>query len=81
MFDEEVAYREAEIENLYLPDHYILTTQHYEFEEEIWFAVFAAYDDEVDIKEVVILDMTDGVETPRIEAYIKGLQDEAEENK
>jgi hypothetical protein len=26
MFDEEVAYREAEIENLYLPDHYILTT-------------------------------------------------------
>jgi hypothetical protein len=26
MFDEEVAYREAEIENLYLPDHYIMTT-------------------------------------------------------
>lgn len=79
MFDEEVAYREAEIENLYLPDHDIMTTWHHEFEEGIWFAIYAAYDDEIDIKEVVILDMTDGIEIPRIEAYIKGLKDEAEE--
>jgi hypothetical protein len=53
-----------------------MTTWHHNFEEGIWFAVFAAYDNEVHIKEVVILDMTDSAEIPRIEAYIKKLKNE-----
>lgn len=56
--DEAIAYREADIEQLHLPDHAIMTTWHTDPEEGIWFALFAARHEEVVIDTIVLLDMT-----------------------
>ena len=60
LIDEEVVYREVEIENLHLPKHNIITTWHHDLDEGIWFGVFAAQHDEVEIKNIAILDLTGG---------------------
>lgn len=78
LIDDEIAFREVEIENRYLPNHEIMTTWHNDFEEGIWFAIFAAYDNKITINKVIILDMTDGVLMPRIEACISKIRNEAE---
>jgi hypothetical protein len=57
-----------------------MTTWHHDFEDGIWFAIFAAYDEEININEVVILDMTDGREIPRIKAYISKIREEKSDN-
>jgi hypothetical protein len=64
--DEEIVVRQVEIEDLYLPKHDIMTTWHHDFDEGIWFLIFAANDEDVSIDKVVILDMTDGQEKERI---------------
>ena len=73
LVDEEICYRESEIEELYLPDHSIITTWHPNFEEGTWFALFAANSENVNIKQVVILDLTDGIEIPKVKACLDKL--------
>ncbi|ADB41541.1 hypothetical protein Slin_5575 [Spirosoma linguale DSM 74] len=75
--DEEIAFREVNVDKPYLPDHDIMTTWHADFEEGVWFSVIAAYHKEVDIRTVVILDMTSG---QRI-AEIQNALDKAEHDK
>ena len=76
LLDEEITFREVEIEKLYLPNHDIMTTWHHDFEEGIWFATFAAHDEEIRIKEIIILDMTDGAETQRVKECLKKIKTE-----
>lgn len=71
--DEEIVFREADIDNLYLPKHHIMTTWDNEIEEGLWFVFFAAHHDEVLINKVIILDMTNGKEYKRIEKIINKL--------
>ncbi len=70
LIDEEIVYRKVEIDKLYLPRHDIITTWHTDFEDGIWFAIFAANHDEVLIDKVVIVDMTDGKEIDQINKLI-----------
>ncbi|GGK80092.1 hypothetical protein ACD591_08070 [Rufibacter glacialis] len=74
--DEEIGYRYAEIEEAYLPSHSIITTWHNDFEDGIWFALFAADSEEFNIKDVVILDMTDGQENQRLKACLEKIKTE-----
>lgn len=67
LMDEEIAFRQVDIENLYLPKHDIMTTWHTDFDEGIWFGIHSACVEDVQIDKVVILDMTDGKGTKRIE--------------
>ena len=60
LFDEEILYRQVEIEELYLPKHSIITTWHNDFYEGIWYAIFVANSDKVQIDKVVFIDMTRG---------------------
>lgn len=70
LVDEELAFREVDVENHYLPNHHIMTTWHTDFDEGVWFACFAAYNENISIDKVVILDMTDGLEKRRIEKLL-----------
>jgi hypothetical protein len=74
LIDEEIVYRQVEVEPLYLPKHDIMTTWHPDFEEGVWFGIFAANDEDVDIDKVVILDLTEGVERERINKLIDGFK-------
>ena len=56
--DEEIAYRDVDIEPLHLPEHKIITTGHADLEEGIWFGIYTASNDECDIEEVVIINAT-----------------------
>lgn len=64
--DDEIQFRQVDIDDLYLPKHDIMTTWHNDFDDGIWFSIFAANDEDVTIEKVVILDMTDGRESNRI---------------
>ena len=66
LIDEEIVFRQVDIDDLYLPKHDIMTTWHTDFDEGIWFAIFAANDEDISIDKVVILDMTNGQERDRI---------------
>jgi hypothetical protein len=66
LIDREIVFRQVDVENLYLPKDDIMTTWHHDFDEGIWFSIFAANDEQVSIDKVVILDMTDGQEKERI---------------
>jgi len=74
LIDQEIVFREVDIEKPHLPNHHILTTWHTDFGEGIWFAIFAAHHDEVLIDKVVVLDMTDGNELDRIEKLLNNLK-------
>ncbi|MFB9865495.1 DUF7684 family protein [Rufibacter immobilis] len=76
LVDEEITFRECDIDKLYLPKHSIITTWHSDFEDGIWFALFAADSEEFKINEVVILDMTDGHETQRIKTCLEKIKTE-----
>lgn len=71
LIDEEIAHREVDVDDLYLPKHDIMTTWNHDFDEEIWFSIFSAYDENVSIEKVVILDMTEGQEKARIERLLE----------
>jgi hypothetical protein len=62
LIDEEILFRQMDIDDLYLPKHDIMTTWHHDFDEGVWFSIFAANDEDVLIDKVVILDMTEGYE-------------------
>jgi hypothetical protein len=70
LIDEELAFRDADIENHYLPEHQIITTWHRDFEEGMWFAFNSADNADVVINEVVVLDMTGADEAPRIKLFL-----------
>ena len=74
LIDEEIAFREVDVDKLYLPKHHIMTTWHDDFDEGIWFSIFAAHHDEVQIDKIVVLDMTDGQEMGRINKLISEYQ-------
>lgn len=71
LIDEEIAFREVDADNLHLPSYDILTTWHTDFDEGIWFGIYAAHHDEVMIDKVVVLDMTNGMEAGIITKLIK----------
>ena len=71
LIDEEIAFREVDIDKPYLPKHFIMTTWHHDFSEGLWFGIFAANNDEVCIEKVLILDMTEGKELKRINDLIE----------
>ena len=64
IIDEEIVFRE--VEQLYLPPHDVMTTWHTDFEEGLWFALFAAHNERANFQQVTILDMTNGEEHERI---------------
>ena len=66
LIDEEIVFRQVDIDDFYLPQHDITTTWHHDFDEGIWFSIFEANDENVSIDTVVILDMTAGQERERI---------------
>jgi len=70
LIDEEIVFRQADIEAHYLPDHDITTTWHRDLPEGIWFAVFVARREDVSIDKVVILDMTEGKEREEIKRLL-----------
>lgn len=74
LLDEEIVFRE--VESLYLPTHPVMTTWHDDFEEGIWFALFAAQDNQIALKQVTILDLTQGQERERVTNYLHSLQAE-----
>lgn len=74
LIDEEIVFREVDIEKLHLPNHHIMTTWHNDFDEGFWFALFAAHHDKVSIDKVVVLDMTDSIELHRIEKLLVDLK-------
>lgn len=53
-----------------------MTTWHDDFKEGIWFALFAAQDNQVALKQVAILDVTQGQERERVTTYLHSLQAE-----
>ncbi|MCE9540465.1 MAG: hypothetical protein K8R85_14790 [Bacteroidetes bacterium] len=78
LVDEEIVFRQVDIDDLYLPKHDIMTTWHKDFDEGIWFGIFAANDEDVQIDKVVILDMTAGEERQRITKLIDGFNEDAQ---
>jgi hypothetical protein len=58
MADEEIAFRNVDIENNYLPKHLIMTAGEKDFENGIWSAIYITYQDETEIDQVIILDVT-----------------------
>ena len=58
MADEEIVFREVDIEKLYLPKHLIMTTGVEDFENGIWYGVYVTHNEETEINQVVILDVT-----------------------
>lgn len=71
--DEEINFRESDFDKAYLPGHAIITTWDTDLEEGIWSSLYASYSEEVIIKEVVILDITDDLEIPSVRAYLEQL--------
>lgn len=71
LIDEEIVFRQVDIDHLYLPKHDIMTTWHKDFDEGIWFGIFAANDGDLQIDKVVFLDMTEGEEGQRISKLIE----------
>ena len=54
--DEELVFRD--VENLYLPQHLIMTTGHEDFEKGIWFGIYTTESNETEIEQIIILDLT-----------------------
>lgn len=80
LVDEEIVCRQVDIDDRYLPKHEIMTTWHRDFDEGIWFGIFAANDEDVQIDKVLILDMTAGEERQRITKLIDSFNEGAQKN-
>jgi hypothetical protein len=80
LIDEEIVFREVDIEKRHLPNHLIITTWHKDFDEGFWFAIFAAHHDEVVIEKIVVLDMTDGNEAIRFDKLLTNLKENGQKN-
>jgi hypothetical protein len=58
MVDEEIVFRDVDIEDYYLPKHMIMTAGEEDFEDGIWQGIYTTHQNETDIEEVIILDVT-----------------------
>ena len=58
MADEEIVFRDVDIEKLHLPKHIIMTTGIEDFENGIWYGIYVTHNEETEINHVVILDIT-----------------------
>ncbi len=56
--DEEIAFRIADIEDLYLPKHTIITAGFENYEEGLFFGLNTTNNVETEIKEIIIVDLT-----------------------
>lgn len=56
MADEEIVIRD--VENLYLPKHLIMTAGEEDFENGIWSGIYTTHQEETEIDQVIILDVT-----------------------
>ncbi|HEY2583623.1 MAG TPA: hypothetical protein VGI43_17565 [Mucilaginibacter sp.] len=60
MIDDEIAYREVDVDNHHLPPYdVIMTTWDIDFSEATWFAIFAAYNDPEIINSIICLDASE----------------------
>jgi hypothetical protein len=63
MIDDEIVFREVDIDQLYLPSHMIMTTWHdSSLKEAMWDVVNVSFHESIDINKMVFLDMTNGSE-------------------
>jgi len=75
MADEEIVFRDVDIEPLHLPKHMIVSTGHENLEEGVWFGIFTASNDECEIEEIVIINATnDDINGPNITDLIAKFQ-------
>jgi len=58
MADDEIQFREVDIENHYLPQHSIITISDEDFENGLWSSIYLTQNPETEIKEIIILDLT-----------------------
>ncbi len=58
MADEEICFRDVDIEDYYLPEHNIMTVSDEDVEKGIWFGLNLTANPETDIDETVIVDLT-----------------------
>jgi hypothetical protein len=72
MFDEDMVIRDAE--NEYLPQHLIMTTWHYEFDEGLWFALYTAVGDGLNINKVICLDISNTDFRPQLQEVIRKIE-------
>lgn len=56
--DDEIIFREVDIDNHYLPKHSIMTAGNADFEYGLWEGIYITYNNEIEIDQVVILDVT-----------------------
>ena len=59
IFNEEIAFREADIEPHYLPDHFIITVWNQDLKEALWFATKLAVNDKVQIDIIICIDLSE----------------------
>ena len=69
--DEEITYREVDMDNHYLPKHLIMTVGNEDFEEGIWFGLKLTFHNETKIDETIILDITNKAYPKLMELIIK----------
>jgi len=58
MADDEIVFRDVDIENYHLPKHLIITTSDEDFENGIWSGTYLIHNEETEIKQIIILDVT-----------------------
>ena len=68
--DDEIQFRDADIEKHYLPNHTIMTVGEEDFEEGLWEGIFITHNLETDIDTIVILDVTKTA-FPKVNELIK----------
>ena len=71
MADEEIEFRNVDIDNYYLPEHVIMTIGEKDFDNGIWFGLNLTYNSETDINEIIILDVTKNALSKTIELIDK----------
>ena len=61
LLEHEITCREVDLGDLHLPEHFVITARHKDFNQGVLFAIFDAGNDDVSsIDKVVILDMSGG---------------------
>ena len=58
MADEEIEFRDVDIDDHYLPMHVIMTVGDLDFENGIWFGLHLTFNSETEINEIIIVDVT-----------------------
>ena len=71
MADEEIVFRDIDIENHYLPKHAIMTVGEEDLEVGLWFGLNYTLNEEVKINEIIILDLIKSTYTQIIELIDK----------